>query len=92
MTTTTETRRDHVAELAALIPDHAHRHNPILGGVTWTWTTPAGSWCLTIGTMFAATAQTPYGRLGFPGKLGDHYDQIVGVLRALGGVSGDGPS
>lgn len=84
-------RVDYGAQITALLPGHTHRTSPgifnLFDGTTWTWTTPAGTWSTTWPGMGGPLLSTPFGDLRLNGGSAEAtYQQMVGVLIALGGI------
>lgn len=79
--------------ITALLPDHTHVQAEAfgIGGKTWTWTTPAGTWAVTaygLGGILRLVA--PNGELHIGGDDDTRWRKLVGVLRALGAMNGAG--
>lgn len=77
-------------QILAMLPDHTHARKELTGATVWTWTTPDGTWGVTL------TGGTGGGWLKFSGPGGDWsfgrvsdsaVRQLHGVLLALGAIS-----
>jgi hypothetical protein len=76
-------------QIRAMLPDHTHAKRELAGGTVWTWTTPDGTWGVTLSPAGYLKFVGPggdwsFGRTGPDGKV----RQLRGVLLALGAIGG----
>jgi hypothetical protein len=90
----TAERVDYRAQITALLPAHAHHVavglTNLFGGLSWTWTTPDGSWTVVWGGIGGSAVVTPFGRVELRGGPDVAYRRLIGVLIALGGIESGG--